>query len=169
MASRTWGSNITGTYAYDGAKRPASLSIKFAGSAAGTLSRTYDLAGNVLSETQTLVRSGGTGTNATLAYSQTQFYIYDAANRVTASSFDGSIPEARTYTYDADGNRTAVSEAGVTFYYAYDATDELIWKGPAAGGSGSSAFGYDALGNLRSSQPCGPDSGSLKPTTYTYG
>ena len=168
MASRTWGSNITGTYAYDGAKRPASLSIKFAGSAAGTLSRTYDLAGNVLSETQTLVRSGGTGTNATLAYSQTQFYIYDAANRVTASSFDGSIPEARTYTYDADGNRTAVSEAGVTFYYAYDATDELIWKGPAAGGSGSSAFGYDALGNLRSSQPCGPDSGSLKPTTYSY-
>ncbi len=67
-----------------------------------------------------------------------------------------------------DGNRTAVSEAGVTFYYAYDATDEVLWKGPNANGSGSSAFSYDALGNLLSSQPSGPDSGSLKPTTYTY-
>ncbi len=70
----------------------------------------------------------------------------------------GSVPEARTYTYDADGNRTAVSEAGVTFYYAYDATDEVLWKGPNANGSGSSAFSYDALGNLLSSQPSGPDS-----------
>ncbi len=54
------------------------------------------------------------------------------------------------------------------FCYAYDATDELLWKGPNANGSGSSAFSYDALGNLLSSQPSGPDSGSLKPTTYTY-
>ena len=131
MATRTWGSSaITGTYRYDGAKRPISLTIARTGQGQNDLiSRTYDLVGNVKSETQTLARSGGSGSpNPTLAYGQTESFTYDAANRVTGSSFDGSVPEARTYTYDADGNRRSVTEAGVTFYYFYDATDALVTK-----------------------------------------
>jgi len=131
MATRTWGSSaITGTYRYDGAKRPISLTIARTGQGQNdVISRTYDLVGNVTAETQTLARSGGSGSrNPTLAYGQTESFTYDAANRVTASSFDGSVPEARTYTYDADGNRRSVTEAGVTFYYFYDATDAVVTK-----------------------------------------
>jgi hypothetical protein len=47
---------------------------------------------------------------------------------VAGSSFDGTLPGARTYTYDADSNRTIVAEAGVTFHYFYDATDDLWAK-----------------------------------------
>jgi YD repeat-containing protein len=38
-----------------------------------------------------------------LAGSQTQSFTYDAAGRLTASSFSGSITEARTYVYDSLG------------------------------------------------------------------
>jgi len=126
MATRTWGSaNISGTYGYDGAKRPVSLSIGRTGQSSNdTIGRTYDLDGNVLSETQTLNLTGGSGSpNPSLAYSGVESYTYDAANRVIASTFDGSIPDARSYTYDADGNRKVVTENGVTFYYSYDAND----------------------------------------------
>ncbi len=132
--------------------------------------------GNVAAETQTLNRTGGAGSpNPTLAYGQTESFSYDAANRVTASSFDGTLPEARTYTYDADSNRTSVVEAGVTFYYFYDATDELRAKNTTntaptgtVCASGNVNFCYDTTGNLRSSVPSTPDSSSLLATTYTY-
>jgi RHS repeat-associated protein len=175
MASRTWGSTaIAGTYAYDGAKRPISLTITRTGQAQNdVLARTYDLVGNVTSETQTLQRSGGTGTNPTLAYGQTESFTYDHANRVTASSFGGSLPEARTYTYDADGNRKSVTEAGVTFYYFYDATDALVTKNTTnvapnpATPCATLGFCYDAWGDLTASSPSTPDSSALRPTTYT--
>jgi RHS repeat-associated protein len=61
-----------------------------------------------------------------------------------------------------------VTESGTTFYYAYDATDTLIWKGPAPDGSGSSAFSFDSLGQLISSQPSKPGSGVLHATAYAY-
>jgi RHS repeat-associated protein len=156
--------------AYDGAKRPVSLSIGRTGQSSNdTIGRTYDLDGNVASETQTLNLTGGSGSpNPSLAYSGVESYTYDAANRVKTSSFGGSIPDARAYTYDADGNRTIATENGVTFYYWYDANDELIAKGPNSDGSGASAFTYDHLGNLLTSQPAGPDSSTLLPTTYTY-
>ena len=177
MATRTWGSSaISGTYAYDGAKRPVSLTITPAGQVGNdVISRTYDLVGNVLSETQTLARTGGSGSpNPTLAYGQTESYTYDAANRVTASSFGGSVPETRAYTYDADGNRTSVTEAGVSFYYFYDATDALVTKNttdvapnpltPCA----TLGFCYDDWGDLTTSSPGAPDSNILVPTAYTY-
>jgi RHS repeat-associated protein len=177
MATRTWGSSaITGTYRYDGAKRPISLTIARTGQGQNDLiSRTYDLVGNVKSETQTLARSGGSGSpNPTLAYGQTESFTYDAANRVTGSSFDGSVPEARTYTYDADGNRRSVTEAGVTFYYFYDATDALVTKNTTNVAPSTATlcadrgFCYDAMGDLTTSSPSAPDGSVLVATTYTY-
>jgi RHS repeat-associated protein len=83
-------------------------------------------------------------------------------------SFDGAVPEARAYTYDLDSNRTSVTESGTTTYYAYDRSDELIWKGPNSDGSGSSAFEFDSLGQMTTSQPARPGSGVLHPTDYAY-
>jgi RHS repeat-associated protein len=168
MAGRTWGSSISGTYTYDGAKRPIGLTITRSGAGTSdTIARTYDVVGNVASETQTLGGVTGSGKTA-LAGSQTQSFTYDAAGRLTNSVFSGSITEARTYVYDASGNRTSVTEAGVTTYYAYDRTDEIAWKGPNADGSGSSAFVYDSLGQLVSSYPSMPDSSGTVPTSYSY-
>jgi RHS repeat-associated protein len=124
---------------------------------------TYDLAGNAASETQNL---GGVNTTDGLAGGQTQYFSYDAANRLTASHFSGSVPKARSYTYDANGNRTSVTEGNVTFAYTYDATDELRTK--SAEGGPSDTFTYDSLGNLLTSQPSGPGDGTLVETTYTY-
>jgi hypothetical protein len=122
-----------------------SLSIGRTGQSSNdTIGRTYDLDGNVASETQTLNLSGGNGSpNPSLAYSGVESYTYDAANRVIASTFDGSIPDARSYTYDADGNRKVVTENGVTFYYWYDANDELIAKGPNPDGERGLGSGAD--------------------------
>jgi RHS repeat-associated protein len=168
MAGRTWGTWISGTYAYDGAKRPTGLTITRSGAGTSdTIARTYDVVGNVTSESQVLGGVSGAG-KTVLAGSQTQSFTYDAAGRLTGSSFSGSISEARTYVYDASGNRTSVTEAGVTTYYAYDRTDEIAWKGPNADGSGSSTFVYDSLGQLVSSYPSMPDASGTVPTSYSY-
>ncbi len=183
MVNRTWGSStattpttgaMVGTYSYDRAKRPATLSLVRNGSSADTISRTYDRASNVASETQTLGTAGGTG--SVLASSGTENYTYDAANRVTASSLTvGSTSETRTYTYDADSNRRSVIENNVaTAYYFYDATDAVITKNttntaPTVGTAcGSLGFCYDAQGDLTASSPSTPDSSAIVATTYTY-
>jgi hypothetical protein len=128
------------------------------------MARTYDVTGNVTSETQTLGGVSGAG-KTVLAGSQTQSFTYDAAGRLTNSSFSGSITEARTYVYDASGNRTSVTEAGVTTYYAYDRTDKILWKGPNQNGSGSSAFGT----TLRSISEPGGDRCRDAPSVYSLG
>ena len=134
---------------------------------ADIISRAYDVVGNVTAETQTL--NGASG----LAGSGTQTLSYDAANRVTDTYFGPSNnkQETRDYTYDADSNRTSVKEDSVTFYYFYDATDELRAKNTTnttppgtTCASGNVNFCYDTLGNLRSSVPSTPDSSSLLAT-----
>jgi RHS repeat-associated protein len=95
---------------------------------------------------------------------------------VTSSYFGptGAPSETRAYTYDADSNRTEVTESGVPFYYFYDATDALITKNstdtaPSAPTSCTTlGFCYDAFGDLTTSSPGAPDSNILVPTTYTY-
>ncbi|MGD0019967.1 MAG: RHS repeat-associated core domain-containing protein [Candidatus Limnocylindrales bacterium] len=167
LATRTWGSSVSASYTYDRAKRPTGLSIKFGSSVSGTIARTYDRVGNALSETQTLA---GVTTTSGLAGSSTQTFGYDAAGRLTSSYFgpSGSPVAPRAYSYDPDSNRTSVTESGTVFYYFYDATDELIKKGPNPDGSGASALGYDSLGQLLTSQPSLPGSGVVRPTTYAY-
>ena len=135
----------------------------------GTLTRTYDLAGNGAfrdpdtKNTGVTTRFFGNFAGAQPSPSPTMPPTGSKTN-----SFSGSNSVARSYTYDLDSDRTGVTEAGTTFYYAYDATDELEWKGPNQNGSGSSAFTYDSLGQLTASQPTLPGLGSLHPTTYAY-
>jgi RHS repeat-associated protein len=178
LLTRTWGSasanpGMTLAYAYDGAKRPIGTSITRAGTGpADAISREYDAAGNVTAETQTFARSGGTG-QAT-AYGGRQSFGYDAANRVETSALtSGSDSIARAYTYDADSNRTSVTDNAVLFFYYYDRTDELVAKNttgiaPSGSGCATGNFCYDSLGNLLTSWPSASDSRDLVPTSYAY-
>ena len=86
-------------------------------------------------------------------------YVYDAAGRLAAVQKDG-VPLAH-YTFDANGNRTAVTGGSGTVSAAYDAQDRLTQYGDltytyTANGELASksqngatvGYTYDALGNL---------------------
>ena len=89
-------------------------------------------------------------------------YTYDAAGRLDTVAVDGVL--VADYAYDANGNRTHEREdLGGPPIAVYDNQDRLlsyagtIYTYNAAGdletttdGSGTTTYGYDALGNLRS-------------------
>jgi len=69
----------------------------------------------------------------------TTTYTYDALHRLTEVTYpDGSTT---SYEYDPMGNRTSMTENGVTTTYTYDATDRLL-------SAGSITFTWDNNGNM---------------------
>jgi len=70
--------------------------------------------------------------------SGTTTYAYDNLHRLTSVTYPG--PTTDTYTYDANGNRTAKNSTA----YVYDNADQLTTLG------GSTYGGYDNNGNLTS-------------------
>lgn len=133
LAGRGWGHAGDGvSFSYDGARRPLAM-----GAADGTISllQTYDRAGNVAGEGRTLTGVSG------IAGDHLQTFSYDALRRLTGSSLDGA---STSYSYDLDGNRTAVNGA-TSASYTYDRIDQLISQN--IGGS-ITAFAYDAYGNM---------------------
>jgi hypothetical protein len=84
MAARTWGSSISGTYSYDGAKRPSGLVIKFGGTSSGTFARGYDLAGNAVALAEN-------GLDEALGEEQVQDPEDEHGDDATASRFDCRI------------------------------------------------------------------------------
>jgi RHS repeat-associated protein len=73
---------------------------------------------------------------------------YDALNRLISVSYsDGSTPGV-TYSYNADGGRTSMSDGTGTTAYAYDSLQRLI---SAVNGAGrSTSYGYDLDGHVTS-------------------
>ncbi len=111
-----------------------------------------DLLGRIATKTETI----GTGPATTSAYT------YDAAGRLDTVTVNGTL--TADYAYDANGNRTheredllgspiavyddqdrLLSYAGTS--YTYSAAGDLETSTDA---SGTTTYGYDALGNLRS-------------------
>jgi RHS repeat-associated protein len=167
LATRTWGAYVSGTYSYDRAKRPTGLAIAFGANGAGTIGRTYDRVGNAETETQTLT---GVDTASDLAGDSVQTFRYDDANRLTESYFGPEDAKVmpRIYTYDADSNRTGVTESGVSFTYVFDTTDELVSKTQTDQTSNTATFAYDSLGQMSANAAGGPDSSVIVPTAYGY-
>lgn len=99
-----------------------------------TTSHAYDLAGN-----QTLL---------TDPLGQATSYTYDNANRLTATAYsDGTTPNV-SYSYDADGRRTAMTDGTGTTSYTFDAAGHLTSQ---KDGSGSTVgYAYDGAGNATS-------------------
>jgi RHS repeat-associated protein len=100
----------------------------------------------------------------------TTTYTYDGNGRLVSAVESGASANSYAYTYDRNGNRLS-GPGGVT--YAYDAQDRLVSSSAAGGttyaytphgklaektaGGQTTAYTYDALGNLRQvALPGGP-------------
>jgi hypothetical protein len=109
LAGQSFAASLTETLAYDAVKRPTSISL----GSAGSISQTFDRAGNVTSDGRSLAISGASGD----AVSGTQAFSYDGSSRLTGST---GLALARSYQYDLDGNRTRRVEGSVTTDLTYD-------------------------------------------------
>ena len=114
-------------YAYDAASRLTGLTYKLSGTPIGTLTYTYDAAGN-----RTVV--GGTWARTGLPAALTSA-TYNAANQQTA--FGGT-----TQTFDLNGNLTSDG----TLTYAWDARTRLA----GLSGGATASFEYDPSGRRTS-------------------
>jgi RHS repeat-associated protein len=121
------------SYSHDQIGRLQNLGSSYYTGGAG-LTLTYDAAGNVL----TRLNPDGTS----------ESYTYDKENRMLSYSLtkNGSSIIAETYDYDANGNRTAVTDlvTSKTTTYVYDAANQLTQVNQ---GVSNSIYTYDANGN----------------------
>lgn len=89
-------------------------------------------------------------------------YTYDALNRLTGITYAAVSTPPVTFAYDADGNRTAMTDGAGTESFAYDALSRLT-----SDTRGTDSFGYtfDSAGNLLTRTY--PD-GTVTTASFTY-
>src|SRR6478752_4315494 len=76
---------------------------------------------------------------------------YDELDRLTSIDYSGSDTPDTTYTYDALGHRTQMTDGSGTIDYTYDYTDEERLH-TATSNSQTTTYGYDPAGNLTSTE-----------------
>jgi RHS repeat-associated protein len=113
----------------------------------------YDRNGNQLTTVDPKGNATGTSGDGTTAYS------YDRANRLIGVDYSDSTPDV-SYAYDADGNRTSMTDGAGTVTYSYDNENQLT---SASRGSDTFSYAYDPAGDITTRTY--PDSTT---TTYTY-
>ncbi|HYZ77321.1 MAG TPA: NlpC/P60 family protein [Gaiellaceae bacterium] len=149
VLTRVDAKNHTTTYTYDGANEQLSVTSPtgqkwtFAYDANGNLVSTVDANGN---STQT----AGDGTTTR---------TYDAVGRVTSIAYSDSTPGV-SFTYDAVGNRTQMTDGSGSQTYTYDAANRLTG---VTRGTNTFSYAYNLASNLTSRTY--PD-GTV--TTYAY-
>ena len=119
----------------------------------GATTSYYNAADEVINETRPggdsvamIYDAAGNNTSRTDAAGRTTLYAYDADNRVTTIGYsDGTTPNV-TYSYDADGHRTAMTDGSGTTTYSYDADGHLSASTNGAGATVS--YTYDRAGNI---------------------
>ena len=156
------GLNLTTTYAYDGQGRQLSVTDP----TGSVTTYSYDADGNTLTkvvnagtgqlnltttytydgEGKTLTVTTGAGTSA----ATTTQYIYDNLERLSQQIVDpgtGQLALTTTYTYDADNNLIAKTDAnGNVTRYVYDQADELTYTIDPTGAVTQNT--YDADGRV---------------------
>ncbi len=143
LTGTTLGS-ITDTISYNGFAEPTSYSASFSATALYAVQYTRDKLGRITQQVETI--GGVTNTYA---------YIYDQAGRLTAITYNGAQNPSITYTYDANGNRTARDLGGLVTNGTYDAQDRLTQYG-------ATTYAYTANGELQSKASAG------QTTQYAY-
>jgi len=192
------GLSVPYTYAYNDqgrlvtATEPSGNRVDYTHDADGNVSRldvttgtqtysvrfSYDLEGRLTS----LTEPGGSvigfsyGANDRLAGESlpngiTKTISYDQANRTTAVTHTdaaGSVLWSETYTYDAAGNRTAVTgQGGALTLYQYDALNRLVSETDPVTGH-RTVYHYDPAGNRTAKEVYDAAGTLLTRTTYTY-
>lgn len=128
IVGRTDGNGHTTTYTYDPLDRVAGTTDPDGHKTTDG----YDGDGNLLSSVDP---SGAT-----------TIYSYDADNRLTGIDYsDGTTPDV-TESYDADGDRTSLSDGTGTSSFAYDTLGNLTSETNGAGATIS--YAYDPAGNI---------------------
>src|SRR5205823_5941751 len=141
--------NHTTTYTYDGANEMLSLTSP----TSQKWTYAYDADGNQTS----MVDANGNSTQT--AGDGTTTRTYDAIGQVTAIGYSDSTPGV-SFTYDAVGNRSQMTDGGGSQTYAYDAANRLTG---VTRGTNTFSYVYDVAGNVTSRTF--PDS---TVTTYAY-
>ena len=113
----------------------------------------YDAANRLTQRTDPLGRvtayqhdANGNPTQVTDANSVVTTNTYDVLNRRTATSYSGGT-HGVTLTYDADGNRTGMTDAGGSVSYTYDAENRLL---TSTRGTAKFTYAYDPAGHVTS-------------------
>ncbi len=128
--SLTLPNGVTTDYAYDLTSRLTGLTYRNGATSLGSLTYTYDKAGN-----RTV--TGGSWAR-TLLPDPITTASYDAANRQLTLG-------GKTMTFDANGNLTGITEGGQTTTYTWDVRDQLA----SLSGAVTASFAYDTLGRRR--------------------
>jgi RHS repeat-associated protein len=132
LISVTQPDNLVLFYAYDTAQRLTKVSNP----AGESITYTLDGMGNAVR--QDIRNAGGTIVH-------TQSRVFNPLNQLV-QSVGGIASEITTYTHDANGNVTSVTDAlHHTTYQAFDALDRLVQSTDPLGGI--TRYGYDAQGN----------------------
>jgi RHS repeat-associated protein len=120
------------TYVYDSVGEQVSVTTPatVAASSGATTAETYDAAGN------TLTRTDPNGVTTT--------WTYTPLSLTATVSYSGGSAHSASYAYDADGNRTSMSDATGSSSYSYDSLGELTSTTNGAGQV--TGYGYNADG-----------------------
>jgi RHS repeat-associated protein len=121
-------------YAYDSAGELASTTTPATSAAPGgaTIASTYDPAGNMLTSKDP---NGVTTT-----------WTYTPLNLQASESFSGSSAHSVSYSYDANGNQTGMTDATGTSSNVYDSFGDLTFVQDGAGQT--TQYSYNPDGNL---------------------
>jgi RHS repeat-associated protein len=128
VTRRTDAAGNTTRYSYDGLDRVVSTTSPLG----ETASYAYDLAGNRISLTDPSGR--------------TTSFAYDQGNELIGISYSDGVTPDVTYSYDADGQRSFMSDGTGTTGYSYDANGRLTSVTNGAGATVS--YSYDPAGLL---------------------
>ena len=92
---------------------------------------------------------------------------YSPTDMLTGVSYSGSAAHSVSYTYDANGQRTGMTDASGTSSYAYDPFGELTSEENGAGKTAS--YTYDLLGDQTSvTYPLGSGATWANSDSVTY-
>ncbi len=144
------------TYSYDSASELVSTTTPAttAAPSGATTTGTYDPAGNTLTRTD----PNGITTTST----------YTPLNKTATVTYSASSAHSVTYGYDANGNRTSMTDATGSPSYAYDPFGELT--SATNGVSQVTGYGYDPDGDVSSITYPLPASATWATTdTISYG
>jgi RHS repeat-associated protein len=151
--TQTNGAGNTTTNAYADPALPTSLTSQTtpattAAPSGETTTYAYDGAGNL--------------TTVTNPAGQVTTYGYDGANEQTSTSYSDGVTHGVTYAYDADGERTSMTDVTGTTLYSYDSLGRQTSS--TNGALNTVAHAYDLKGQTTSiTYPGGTNS-----ATYTY-
>jgi RHS repeat-associated protein len=147
LKSQTDGANAKTSYAYDPLAHLTTVT--------DPLNRvtTYasDAVGNLVTKMDPVTGATCTGTKVGCTT-----YAYNAANRLTGISYSDGVTPNVAYSYDADGQRTGMTDGSGTTTWTWDALHRVTQKtDPGANCAASprvncSTYGYDLKGQLTS-------------------